>query len=448
MRTNWLMLGCLIILVLLIGCAKDDPPAPTVEEAGEEVIGLLQAGEYDKLYEIWFSNELQESLSAVELARDWEEKVTEGDFVELSSLQADNLTEDLDVVEASLEYTTDYFDIRLIFNKETRLVGLSLSDGFTKRELPESIKEEEIIVGKETEYELEGLLTLPKEGEGKFPAVVLVHGSGPSDRDETAFAYKPFRDLAWGLAEQGIAVIRYDKRTLAYGNEMAKHTAHLTVYEETVEDAIRAAELVKSDPRIDPEHVYLAGHSLGGMLAPRIDAEGGDFAGLISLAGSPRPLWEIIYEQNLYLIEKLIANEEEQKEQLASVEEEYQKAQNLQKLTTEKSKEVTVFGINGYYLKEMAEYDVQSYIGELDKPLLILQGEDDFQVFYDKDYAYWQELLENHDDATFISYPGLNHFFIAYEGAGEGTLREYEYPNQVDENVIQDIGEWILEKFN
>lgn len=278
--------------------------------------------------------------------------------------------------------------------------------------------------------------------------MVLVHGSGPLDRDATAFAYKPFRDLAWGLAEQGIAVIRYDKRTLVYGNEMAKHIAHLTVYEETVEDAILAAELVKADPRIDSEHVYLAGHSLGGMLAPRIDAEGGDFTGLISLAGSPRPLWEIMYDQNLYLIEKLIVTEEEQKKQLTTVEEEYQKARDLQQLTTEESKAVTVFGIDGYYLKEMADYDLQSSIGELDKPILILQGEDDFQVFYDKDYLYWQRLLKNHRDAMFISYPGLNHFFVAYEGAGEGTLTEYENPNHVDENVIQDIGGWILENFN
>ena len=294
MRINWLILGCLVFLVLLTGCTKDDQTALTVEEAGEEVIGLLQGREDDKLYETWFSDELQESLSIAELSNDWEEKVVNENFIGVSALQAERRTKNLDVVEASLEYTTAIFDIRLVFNEGMRLVGLSLSDGFAKNELPETIAEEKIIVGEDTGYELEGLLTLPKETEGKLPAIVLVHGSGPSDKDETAFAYKPFRDLAWGLAEQGIAVIRYDKRTLTYGKEMAEHKEHLTVHEETVEDAIRAAALVKADERIDQEHVYLAGHSLGGMLAPRIDAEGGDFAGLIILAGSPRPLWEII----------------------------------------------------------------------------------------------------------------------------------------------------------
>ncbi|MCG5103694.1 alpha/beta hydrolase [Oceanobacillus alkalisoli] len=446
MRINWLMLGCLVFLVLLTGCTKDNQTTLTVEEAGEEVIGLLQGREYDKLYEAWFSSELQESLSVAELSSDWEEKVTDGDFVEVSALQAERRTENLDVVEASLEYTAATFDIRLIFNEGMRLVGLSLSDGFITEKLPGSIMEEEIIIGEGTEYELGGLLTLPKDGKEELPAVVLVHGSGPSDRDESAFAYKPFRDIAWGLAEQGIAVIRYDKRTFTYGNEMAEGLDNLTVYEETVEDAIRAAELIKTDSRIDEQHVFLAGHSLGGMLAPRIDAEGGDFSGFIILAGSPRPLWEIIYDQNRNLIEDIIADEKEQEEQRIFVEEEYEKAKSLQTMTDEEAKELTLFGIDGYYLKEMAEYNIPELVEDQEKPLLILQGEDDFQVFYDKDYKRWQEILEKHEGVTFISYPGLNHFFIAYEGAGKGTLAEYEIPNQVDEEVIQDIGEWIFKQ--
>ena len=109
---------------------------------------------------------------------------------------------------------------------------------------------------------------------------------------------------------------------------------------------------------------------------------------------------------------------------------------------------MTVFGMDGYYLKEMAKDDMAKLAEDLEKPLLILQGEDDFQVFYNKDYVRWQELLSNHKEATFISYPGLNHFFISYEGTGKGTLAEYEVPNQVDESVIQDIGEWIQEQSN
>lgn len=167
MRTNWIMLACLLLVVLLIGCTKEGTPRSPVEDAGEEVIRLLQGREYDNLYETWFTAELQESLSMAELARDWEEK-TEGDFVELNSLQAESQAKGIDVVEASLKYTTGLLEIRMVFNEEMHLVGFRLSDGFAESELPDSILEEEVIIGKGTEYELEGLLTLLEKGPENF----------------------------------------------------------------------------------------------------------------------------------------------------------------------------------------------------------------------------------------------------------------------------------------
>ena len=82
-------------------------------------------------------------------------------------------------------------------------------------------EEKDVVVGT-GEWQLPGTLTLPK-GNGPFAAVVLVHGSGPNDRDETIGPNKPFKDLAWGLASQGIAVLRYDKRTKVYAEKMAAH---------------------------------------------------------------------------------------------------------------------------------------------------------------------------------------------------------------------------------
>src|SRR5690606_32751665 len=129
-------------------------------------------------------------------------------------------------------YSKIEVDVRMIFNSSLQLVGISFSDGMVKVDMPDSIMEEGIMVGKGTDYELGGTLTIPENAEGKLPAVILVHGSGPNDRDETLFSYKPFRDIAWGLAEQGIAVFRYDKRTFAYGPESVKNPKAFTVYEE------------------------------------------------------------------------------------------------------------------------------------------------------------------------------------------------------------------------
>ena len=154
---------------------------------------------------------------------------------------------------------------------------------------------EKIIVGEGSEYPLNGLLTLPDKGRSELPAVVFVHGSGASNMDEQIYKLTPFKDLAEGLAERRIASIRYDKRTYAHAAKMRGVLA--TVEEETIEDAIKAAELLRKDPRIDPDKVFIVGHSLGAMLAPRIDAEGGNFRGLIMMAASPFRLEEIVVKQ-------------------------------------------------------------------------------------------------------------------------------------------------------
>ena len=116
-------------------------------------------------------------------------------------------------------------------------------------------------------FKLPGTLTLPKNGKD-LPVVILVHGSGASDRDETVGANKPFRDLAYGLAERGIAVIRYDKRTKVYGADSAPAGKEITFDEESVDDALSAIKLARSIPTINPERIYILGHSLGGTLAP------------------------------------------------------------------------------------------------------------------------------------------------------------------------------------
>ena len=159
--------------------------------------------------------------------------------------------------------------------------------------------EERIIVGENTKYPLNGLLTLPDDTTKPVPAVVFVHGSGASNMDEKVGKLTPFKDLAQGLARHGIASLRYDKRSFAHGFKLLRDKSlEVTVKVETIDDAILATELLKKDARIDLERVYIIGHSMGGMLAPRIDAEGGNFTGLIIMAGSPRKLEDIILDQN------------------------------------------------------------------------------------------------------------------------------------------------------
>ena len=99
------------------------------------------------------------------------------------------------------------------------------------------------------------------------PVAILVHGSGPQDRDESFGPNRPFRDLAAGLATKGIAVLRYDKRTKRYPESFAD-LKNPTVKEETVDDVSSAIEYLKYRPEIDGRRITVIGHSLGGMLAP------------------------------------------------------------------------------------------------------------------------------------------------------------------------------------
>ena len=428
----------LIGLVILAGCSS---ASPTAEERAREVIDFLVNEDFEKVHDDFFGEKLQESTSLKELEEVWKAEAS-GTFIGVGSLESSERGDAYQVVEAEIEYSEVIFQLRLTFDEALQLVGMNLSHVGANVDVPDSVTEEQVTVGQGTEYELEGTLTLPKQHQelGNLPGVVLVHGSGPSDRDEAVFGYKPFRDIAWGLAEQGIAVLRYDKRTYTYGSTMSPDELQsLTVYEETVEDAVRAAELLKHDSRIDSNSVYLGGHSLGGMLAPRIDLEG-DFAGLIILAGSPRSLWEIIYDQSMDM------NEDEN--QIAFAQAEYEKAKGLKDMTEDEALSETLFGLPAYYFQEMDTFDAGALAAESEKPLLLLQGEDDFQVYVDKDFALWQEALADKENATFISYPGLNHFFVDYDGPDAGTIAEYEHPDVVDKQVIETIADWILEQTN
>ena len=147
---------------------------------------------------------------------------------------------------------------------------------------------EKIVVGAGTEYPLNGLMTLPPDLSKPVPAVVMVHGSGASNMDEKVLKLTPFKDLAEGLARHGA--------TFVHARRMIRNK-HLTVKEETIEDALLAVQMLKRDPRIDHDRIFILGHSMGAMLAPRIDAEGADVKGLIMMAGTPYRLEEIVLRQ-------------------------------------------------------------------------------------------------------------------------------------------------------
>ena len=302
---------------------------------------------------------------------------------------------------------------------------------------------ENIVVGEGTKYPLKGILTLPEDRQTQVPAVVFVHGSGSSNMDEKVGKLTPFKDLAEGLAQLGIASVRYDKRSFAHPFKMVREKI-ITVKEETIEDAILATELLKRDSRIDKDNIFIAGHSMGGMLAPRIDAEGGNYKGLILMAGSPRRLEEIMLDQNEAvmrsgkgLLQWFV------KTQVAKISAMFE---GMYELSDEEAKKKKVGnGTTLYYFKEMGEHQSSNYLVKLEKPILIMQGEKDFQATLENDFAAYKELLNDKKNVTFKVYENLNHLFVpSVYGNIMKAMKEYKVEQHIGKNVIKDLADWIF----
>lgn len=307
------------------------------------------------------------------------------------------------------------------------------------------MKIEKIIIGENTKYPLNGLLTLPENITEPAPAVVFVHGSGSSNMDEKVGQLTPFKDLAEGLANKGIASIRYDKRSFAHGLKMVRDKSTIiTVKEETIDDAILATELLKKDSRIDSHNIFIIGHSMGGMLAPRIDSEGGKYKGLIIMAGTPRKLEDVMLEQNEAVLgsTKGLVNWIVRK-QVAKLSGLFS---GLYELSDEEAKKKKVMGgTTLYYFKEMGEHSVADYLATTKKPMLIVQGEKDFQVSVEKDFNEYKRLLNDKTNVEFRLYENLNHAFVNYLYSDIlKAKQEYNTERHIGEEVVSDIADWIV----
>ncbi|MCR4904775.1 MAG: alpha/beta fold hydrolase [Clostridiales bacterium] len=300
---------------------------------------------------------------------------------------------------------------------------------------------EKIIVGAGTEYPLNGLLTLPDDCSSPVPGAVLVHGSGPSDMDERVMKLTPFKDIAEGLAERGIAVLRYDKRTYAHTKKLSK--SGITVKEETVDDAVAAITMLKRDPRVDPKRVFLIGHSMGAMLAPRIDAEGGNVCGMILMAGTPYRLEDIVLRQlkqagsGKSLLKRIVGLEYKVYAK---------KFAGLYEMSDEEAKAKKFAGnLSLYYFKEMGLRTAADYLLDSAKPAFLMQGERDFQVLADDDFRAFETLLAGRENTFFRIYPGRNHLFVdaIYDDILKAS-KEYAVERHIGEDVLGDLASFIL----
>jgi dienelactone hydrolase len=373
---------------------------------------------------------MQKSLPAPALAKLGDQIASFGARTKVDEPQAQKAGPNTIVVFPA-QFEKQNVNFRFIVNQGGLVAGMFLLPGEVPWQRPayskpDSFAERPVTVGAD-DWKLPGAITVPN-GAGPFPAVVLVHGSGPNGRDESVGGTKVFRDLAEGLASRGIVALRYDKRTLVYSAKI-KGLRDYTVHEETGEDAVRAAALLRQQKEVDPKRVYVLGHSLGGYVVPRIAEEDGQLAGLILLAANVRPLEDVIVEQAEYV--KVPAKDMEGIR--AAV-------KRVKALEPADADAPPLLGMPVTYLLDLKGYDPVALAKRVNLPMLVLQGERDYQVTM-KDFALWKAGLAGRKDVVLHSYPSLNHLFVA--GEGPSTESEYRKPGHVAPEVVDEIAKWL-----
>jgi uncharacterized protein len=313
---------------------------------------------------------------------------------------------------------------------------------------PEKFSEQDVLVGSGP-LAVPGTLSLPNQpgqptesGQSqRSPAIVLLGGSGPCDRDESVGQNKPFKDLAWGLASLGIAVLRFDKVTFAHRAEMAA-AADFTLADEYLPDALAAIELLGRHPSVDPERIFVLGHSLGGTVAPRVAAEADtpSIAGLIILAGGTQPLQWTIIRQLEYIAALNPETEEASRPGIAAMAEKARLVDSPDLTASTPSSDLP-FGAPAQYWLDLRGYDPVATAAAIDLPMLILQGGRDYQATVTEDLAGWRAGLEERPDVTFRIFPADNHFFLP--GSGPSSPAEFGPGQHVDPEVVADIANWI-----
>ena len=429
-------------------------------ERATEFISATASGELEVAIGM-FDETMSQLVSTDDLQAIWTEIIAvAGEFVEIYDIENEALPDGFYISAVIMWHENFGFGWNIIFSEDGLIAGFNqggtipLSELSAQNEVATTpiarngFTDYPLVIGEGTNFPLNGILSMPDDARDQVPAVVIVHGSGPSDMDGSAALYI-YRQIAEHLAENGIASIRHDKRTLAHG---ARLPQGFTIRDEAIYDAILAAEVLRADPRIDENRVYIIGHSLGGAIAPRIHAMGGDFAGLILLAGSPRDIFsEVMFEQLTIAIAEAVEvgalDEAGANVQLEALQEMEELFASVREMTEEEAKAIPLpmVGFSANYQRDMFLHPFSDFVEDITVPILIMQGGRDFQVRADVDFVMLQELFAGRDNVSFKLYDDLNHAFVistATNFTEHGTDMQTNL-GSVDRQVLQDIVNWI-----
>lgn len=430
----------LLILILLIGFKLNPLHSQDflrLRQLSSSFLLHLKEGKHEAIYSC-FDSTMQSVMKPVQIARILPSLEAQFGTYQTWGAQDTAQSGEYSLVFTTMEFARGKLRCRLAFNRKQEISGIffePVKEEAVAAEGPGFSEEDFLVVN--GPYRLPGFLTLPRPFDHRN-VVVFVHGSGPHDRDGTIGPNTPLKDLAYGLAAEGIASLRYDKRTYIYGNTSSKEPEKLTLQEETIEDALQAVKQLKEMPRFRESRIFLAGHSLGAYAAPAMALQSDLPDGIIMMAGNARPMEDLLEYQYEYLTKPDGVTEAE----AAEVGKLKKQIAELRKMQSgeEYNKNNLPMGLPAAYWEYLNHYDPTESLINVEIPVLIIQGERDYQVTM-KDYELFREALAGKSNITFISYPELNHLFM--EGEGPSSPAEYLEKRQVPEYVSRDLAGWI-----
>ncbi len=415
-----------------------DPQEPAqLKQQAREFVQLLADGEFETAH-AKFTESTASQLSATQLEQAWAGTAGQkGDLVEILSAEYRGESNGQEVVVVRAQFTegTQQFTFGFV---ETGISTFRIvpdrQDEWTAPEYADesAFSEREVTLSAPGDCSLGATLTMP-DGEGDVPGVVLVHGNGQQDRDQTVGPNKTFKDITWGLATQGIAVLRYDKRTAACDVDLAD----VTIDDVATDDALTAIERLRGVDRVGS--VFVAGHSFGGVLAPRIAARDGDLAGVVMLAPGPADSFaDTIVRQTRHLAELDGTVTEAEQQAIEQVE---QRAERIRTLDIGDDEVVNNFGGDEYY-RTFQEYDQRETFAGLSVPRFVAQGGQDWQVTVEDDLQVWRDAAGDQAGVTIEVYPELNHRFQV--STGKATRQEYFRPDShVAGRLVEDVATFV-----
>lgn len=429
-----------IVLLFIVFIASNTIAQPYDSLTHTVVIDMV-SGNYEKVVST-FSVDLQENVDAEKLKTLHENFVSVYGEAQIRSRVLKTYYHDKNIVYRFIWYGDQSCKLRFeIDNKKIVAFNMkaeSVIDGWTPPDYADKADYKvypELIPG--NGYGLTGEFVRPV-GENQDKVVIMIHGSGPSNRDEAIRGNRPFRDLAYGLAAQGISSIRFEKNTYLFGQELAS-VQDLTIWNETGQDVVSVVEYLKKFKSVESENIILLGHSQGAMMIPRI-CDSIDVGAAIMIAGNARPVYELVYDQTKFLLRENGLDDAE-KRRLNMLKDQIKNLDKLSDMHPDSVDFALPFGLPAEYWKDLLEYDQQACAKNMDIPVFLIQGEGDYQVTM-KDFRKFRRALRRSDsDWKAKSYEKINH--LLFKNEGEPSSEEYTRNENVDTVLIDDISSWI-----